>query len=325
MQFGRLSRREFGKLLGSAAMWPLAAGAQQPMVGFLSIGSAGDVPRALAAFQQGLSRAGAVEGQNVVVEYRWAERADGLSELATGLVRGEAAVIVAPTHRAAFAAKTATQTIPIVFVSTSDPADLVANFSQPAGNVTGVSCFQSGLEVKRLELLRELVPNVGTVGVLVSSDRGNPAPEVKTMQSAARVVGQQVQILTAGSAAEIDAAFQRFSRLRIGALLVNAVGPLFMTLRDRVVAWANGNAVPALYDLREFPAAGGLISYGPSLTDAYRQMGDYAGKILQGTKVGDLPVVQPTKLELVINLTTVKALGFAVPAALQGRADELLK
>jgi putative ABC transport system substrate-binding protein len=328
-----MKRRDLIIALGGALAWPLAARAQQkamPVVGFLSTGNAspGPVAPLVAAFRQGLSETGYVEGQNVAIEYRWAEgHYDRLPALAADLVGRKVDVIVStggtPT---ALAAKNATSTIPIVFRAGIDPvgAGLVASLARPGGNLTGVSMLIDELTRKRLELLSELVPQAKVIALLVNPK--NPATEnvMRDVQEAARVKGLQLPILKANSESEIDAAFATLVQLQAGALVV-AADPFLTSRREQLVALATRYAVPAIYAWREFAEAGGLISYGSSLTTAFRQLGNYAGKILKGAKPADLPVQQSTRFELVINLKTAKARGLTIPQSLLLRADELIQ
>jgi putative ABC transport system substrate-binding protein len=308
------------------ALLPSATAAQQkamPVIGILHSGS----PGPLAPFQQGLSETGYVEGQNVAIEYRWAEgRYDRLSDLAADLVGHKVDVIVTsggtPSARAA---KNATSTIPIVFASgAAIEYGLVAGLARPGGNLTGVSLLDIELTAKRLELLSELVPESKVIALLANPD--NPAAEriIRDVQEAARVKGVQLPILKAGTEGEIDTAFATLIQLQAGALIVS-VDPFFNTRREQLVALASRHAVPAIYEWREFAVAGGLISYGPSTASAYRQIGIYAGKILKGAKPADLPVQQPTTFELVVNLKTAKALALTVPQTLLARADEVIE
>jgi putative tryptophan/tyrosine transport system substrate-binding protein len=328
-----MRRREFITLLGGvAAAWPVAARAQRPatpVIGLLSSASAGSWAYQLNAFRQGLSETGYIEGQNVAMEYRWADgQYERLPSLAAELVRLEVAILVATGAGgfAAQAAKTATSTIPIVFSSALDPIKLglVASINRPGGNATGFIQFAAVLEAKRLQLLNELVPNPAVIGVLVNP--ANPAAETQMtdVHAAARSIGRQIHVVTASSEGEFDAAFASLVRQRIGGLLV-AADPFFYSRHELVVALAARHAIPAIYEWREFAAAGGLISYGNSITDAYRQIGVYAGRILKGANPADLPVVQPTKFELVINLKTAKALGLTVPSSMQLLADEVIE
>ncbi len=326
-----MKRRELIALLGgAAAAWPLAARAQQPMpvIGYLNGTSPAPSAQFVAAFRQGLNETGHAEGRNVTIEYRWAEgRYDRMTEMAADLVRRQVAVIVASGGAAAIAsAKQATATIPILFVTGSDPVqtDLVASLNRPGGNVTGVHFFTVELESKRLGLLRDLVPNAATIAVLLNPTYPNAAFHLQEVENAARRAGQQIQILSASTEAEIDVAFARLPQLRAGALLVGA-DPFFNSRRDQIVALAARYAIAAIYEQRTFAQAGGLASYGTSQTDAYRQVGIYTGRVLRGEKPADLPVVQSTKFEFVINLKTAKALGLEVPPGLSSMADEIIE
>ena len=324
-----MKRREIITLLCSAAMSPLAVRAQQkamPVIGYLGSGSPGPSAPFVAALHQGLGESGYVEGQNVAIEYRFAQgRDDQLSALATELAGRKVDVIVAFGGGAPRAAKAASQTIPIVFTIGGDPvaAGLVASLARPGGNVTGVSWLGGELTSKRLELISELVPHARVIALLVNPN--NPQNRmVREMQEAARAKGVQLPILYAGSESEIDAAFASLVQGNADALVVTAE-PFINSRRQQIVALAARHAVPAIYPLREYATAGGLISYGASLTAAYRLAGNYAGSILKGAKPADLPVQQSTIFELVVNLSTAKALGLTVPPSILSRADEVIE
>ncbi len=325
-----MRRREFVTLLGGAvATWPLAARAQQPalpVIGFLNAASPDGYAHYVAGFRQGLAEAGYIESQNVAIEYRWAEgQYERLPALAADLVHRQVAVIVANTP-AAMVASAVTTTIPIVFSSAIDPvkAGLVASLNRPGGNITGVANFDDVLGAKRLELLRELVPKAEMIGLLINPNNPNAETIASRLQEAARTLGQQIRILNASTEGEVDAAFATLAELRIGAILV-ASDPFFVSRRDQIVALAARQALPAIYQFREFPVGGGLMSYGASLADAYRQLGVYTGKILKGAKPAELPFQQVVKVEMIINLKTAKALGLTVPLSLLGRADEVIE
>jgi ABC-type uncharacterized transport system substrate-binding protein len=324
-------RREFIALVGGAIACPSAVRAQQkamPVIGYLGSGSPGTSAPFLAAFHGGLGEAGYVEGQNVAIEYRYAEgRNDRLPALAADLVGRKVDVIVATGGSAPRAAKAASQTIPIVFTIGGDPvaADLVSSFARPGGNVTGVSWLGGDLTTKRLEVASELVPQATAIALLVNPNSPQQTERVvRDMREAAREKGVQLLVLNASNESEIDAAFTSLVQGKAGALVVVAE-PFINSRRQQIVALAARHRVPAIYGIREYAAAGGLISYGASLTAAYRQTGTYAARILKGEMPGDLPVQQATTFELVINLKTAKALGLTIPATLLARADEVIE
>jgi putative tryptophan/tyrosine transport system substrate-binding protein len=325
-----MRRRDFIKVIArSAAVWPLAARAQQsamPKIGFLRSTSLADSTPFVAALRQGLKEASFVEGQNVAIELRFAEgRSDRLPELATDLIHKSVDVIVA-NDPAAVAAKAATITVPIVFITGSDPVreGLVASLNRPGGNVTGVVFIASELGAKRLELLRQLVPKATTMGVLVNPNTPETEAERRDLLAASLKIGQQLSILEVGSDSEIENAFAALVQRGAGAALIGT-GPFLTSHRQQLVALAARSRLPTMYSLREFVADGGLISYGASITEAYRQAGAYVGQILKGEKPADLPVMQSTKFEFVLNLKTAKALGLEVPPSLIALADEVIE
>jgi putative ABC transport system substrate-binding protein len=329
-----VNRREFIAALGGAATgplaaWPLAARAQQrdvPVIGFLNGQSASAFSHLATAFRMGLAEEGYVQDRNVTIEYRWAEgRVDVLGSFAAELIRRSVNVIVA-TGGAHAAAKAATASIPIVFTTPGEPVKegLVASLNRPGGNATGVSVFSTTLEAKRLELLHELLPRATKIGVLIDPNFWTANLTLPELHTAANVLGISLQILNVSSDREVRERFASLSRMGIEAVVV-AAGPFLNSARHMITELMTRSALPSVYEAREFAAAGGLMSYGPSIPDVYRWVGIYAGRILNGTKPADLPVVQPTKLHLVINLKTAKALGIDVSSALLARADEVIE
>ena len=326
-----MKRREFITILGGAAAWPLAARGQQsglPVVGFLSSTASGNSASFVAAFRQGLKDTGFVEGQNVAVDYRFAEgRNDQLPALAADLIRRNVAVIAATGGTpSALAAKAATSTIPIVFVTGEDPVrlGLVQSFNRPGGNVTGVALFANTLWPKCLELLSELTPKAAVVGALVHPGGQDGERERQAIQAAADQLGRQLVIVAAGAEGDIEPAFAALAEKHVGALIVSP-DALFTNRRDQIAALAARHGVPTIYQWRDYIAAGGLMSYGTSLPDSFRQEGTYVGRILKGEKPADLPVQQPTKFELVINLKTAKTLGLTIPPGMLAIADEVIE
>jgi putative ABC transport system substrate-binding protein len=323
-----IGRRQFISALGGTAIgWPLAARAQQPAMVFVGlIGGALEDPQ-ISAVRQGLEETGYAEGRNVTIEYRSADgRFDRLPALAAELVANPVAVIIAAAPPAAMAAETATATIPIVFVVGTDPVELglVSSLDRPDRNVTGVTFLATTLGAKRLELLRALVPNVAKTAFLINLRNATSEPQIGDIQAAASTLGIELLIVPAGSERDIDAAFASFAQQRVEAVIVGG-DQFFFSRREQLVGLAARKAIPAIYYLREYVVAGGLASYGTSYTDAYRRGGIYAGKILKGAKPADLPVLQPTKFDLVINKKTAKALGLIVPPTLLALADEMIE
>jgi ABC-type uncharacterized transport system substrate-binding protein len=325
-----IGRREFITLLGGAAAWPLAARAQQPampVIGYLGAGSSATNASTTATFRQTLAGAGYVEGRNVAIEYRFAEgKYDRLPALAAELVRRPVAVIVAVTTPAALAAKAATTTIPIVFIAAEDPVKvgLVANLARPGGNVTGGSILFAELGPKQLGLLREIVPTAVRIGLLVNPSNVNAADLTKDLTAAGAAMGVQIELVQASNILEIDAAFASLVRKRVDALVVGT-DSFFFNRRLQLATLATRHAIPAVSNTREYAEAGGLMSYGTSLVEAFRQVGVYTDRILQGAKPADLPVVQSSKFEFVINLSTARALGIDIQPTLLARADEVIE
>jgi ABC-type uncharacterized transport system substrate-binding protein len=326
-----MRRREFITLLGGATAWPILVRAQtpgMPVIGFLNPASPGSFAPFVSAFHQGLKEAGYVEGQNVAVEYSWAHgQYDRLPMLASELVARRVTVIAATGGDvSALAAKAATTTIPIVFDTSSDPVEvgLVASLNRPGGNLTGVSMLTVELVPKRLELLCEVVPTATVIGLLVNPMRTSAGSETRGMQSAVSALGRRSVVLNASSERDLSVAFATLGQQQVDALVVNGDN-LFISLRDQLAALSARYAVPTMYGDRQYVVAGGFMSYNSSLTNTYRQVGVYTGKILKGEKPADLPIQQPTKLELVINLKTAKTLGLTVPPTLLARADEVIE
>jgi ABC-type uncharacterized transport system substrate-binding protein len=326
-----IERRKFlASLLGGAVtVWPLAARAQQatPVVGFLNGASPDGYAPYVAAFRQGLNEAGYVDGQNVTIEYRWAEgHYDRLPALAADLIQRKVTVIAATTSPAARAAKTATSTVPIVFTTGDDPIKLglVASLNRPEGNVTGVSNLIVELGSKQLGLLRELAPGTTAIAVLMNPNFPGTERQLRDVEAAARALGLQLIVLTASTEREMETAFATMAQ-KSGVALLVGVDPFFLERRDHIVSLAARHSIPAMYPVREFAVAGGLMSYGSDFADSYRQAGIYTGRIVRGEKPADLPVQRSTKFEFVINFKTAKALGLAVPNSMQLLADEVIE
>jgi putative tryptophan/tyrosine transport system substrate-binding protein len=326
-----MRRREAIRLVGCAAAWPLAAWGQQaavPVIGFMSGRSPADSDYLVDAFRQGLREAGYFEGETISVEYRWADGDyDRLPGLASDLLRRNVLVLVAVGgDLSAVAAKRATSSVPIVFGMGGDPlkAGLVASFNRPGGNATGFTLLTNQIEPKRVGLLHELVPSVSLLGALINPSFPPAARELEDIENATRSINQSLFVARAINDAELEAAFASFVEQRVGAVLV-AAAPFFDTRSTQIIALAAKHRLPAMYQFRQYAVAGGLISYGPSITDSYKQAGVYAGRILRGAKPGDLPVLQPTKFEMVINLKTANALGLAIPNTMQLLADEVVE
>jgi putative ABC transport system substrate-binding protein len=326
-----MRRRELIAIAGGAAVaWPLSARAQHggiPVVGFLHYASPNKLTHLADAFRQGLQEAGYIEGQNVVIEYRWAEgQYDRLPALAADLVRRQVSVIAAGGSVAAQAAKNATTTIPVVFTSGADPVatGLVASLSRPGGNISGMSLLAAEMATKRLELIRDLLPRARAIAMITNPAFPGSLSEMAEVEAAGRLIGMQIHKVIASSPSDLDAAFATISQLSVDAFTVGADG-FFITRHEQFVALAAHYALPGIYPFPDFPESGGLLSYGLDLADAYRQAGVYAGRILKGANPADLPVMQPTKFQLVINLKTANALGLTVPQALLVRADEVIE
>jgi putative tryptophan/tyrosine transport system substrate-binding protein len=325
-----MKRREFIMLIGGVAAWPVAARAQQagamPLVGFLNAGSRGGLPEFVAAFHQGLKEGGFVEGQNVAIEYRWADgRNDRLPALAADLVRRQVAVIVS-NFPGVLPAKAATTTIPIVFLTPGDPVTqgFVASLNRPGGNVTGISFFNATLGSKRLELLHQMVPKAGTIAFLMNPSVPTRQVDLQATQAAAQTLAVKLRVLEATNESEINAAFATLAQEKPDALIVNP-DPYMTSRREQIVALLARLSMPSMHSPRDWVVSGALMSYATNVVDSYRQAGVYAGRILKGEKPGDLPVMQPTRFELVINLKTAKALGLQIPDKLLALADEVIE
>jgi ABC-type uncharacterized transport system substrate-binding protein len=328
-----MRRRDFITIIGGAvAAWPLATHAQQPampVIGFLSGGTPANYAHLVAAFREGLGEIGYVEGRNVIIEYRWAEEArfDRLKSLAADLVERRVSLIAATGgSNSVMAAKSVTETIPIVFTGGGDPVKLgfVASLNRPGGNATGVTNISAMLETKRLDLLGEIVPKAAGMAALINPNNPNAEVEEKGLRSAANMLGRKMLVVHASNEADFDQAFVTVVQAGIGALVV-VLDPFFRVQRDRLVELAARHGLPTIYSAREFAVAGGLMSYGANVSTMYRQAGIYAGRILNGERPSNLPVVQPTKFELVINLKTARALGLDIPAKLLALADEVIE
>jgi putative ABC transport system substrate-binding protein len=331
MQFGQLTRREFISLFAGTAAWPLAAQAQQaamPVIGFMSGRSLADSGYLAEAVRQGLRDTGYSEGESIVIEYRWANGDYArLPGFASDLLQRKVLVLVAVGgDPSPIAAKQVTSTVPIVFGMGGDPvkAGLVASFNRPGGNATGFTLLTNQMEAKRIGLLHELVPGVSLLGAMVNPSFPPAARQLEDIENAIRSIKQNLFVAKAETDHDLETAFTSFVEQKVGAVLV-AAAPFFDTRKDRIIALAAEHRLPTMYHFREYAAAGGLISYGPSITESYKQAGVYAGRILRGTKPGDLPVLQPTKFEMVINQKTANALGFAIPNTIQLLADEVIE
>ena len=325
-----MRRRDFIKVVGYAAAWPLTVSAQQPamqVIGYLGTGSAELNAELLRAFRQGLRELGYIEGQNLAIEYRWAEQNDRMPALATDLVGRKLAVIVADSTPSVLALQAATSTIPIIFLTAGDPValGLVASLNRPGGNLTGMTIIWLEMGQKWLQLLHDLVPTANTFALLVNpTSRVLAEAQSQNLGEAARTLGLQLRVLSASTDSELNTAFATLTQLRVGGLVISS-DAFFYTRIAQLAALAARHAVPAIFGFSGFPAAGGLMSYGSDINDAFRQIGIYTGRVLKGEKPADLPVVQSTKVQLVINLKTAKALGLTVPATLLATADEVIE
>ena len=325
-----MRRREVIALIGGAAVWPIGAGAQQglPVIGVLGSTSLAEWAHPIDAFREGLAEAGLIEGRHVAIEFRWARNQfDLLPALAAELVARQVDVIFTTGGTiSALTAKAATSTIPVVFIIGADPVrlGLVASLNRPGGNVTGVTALLNSLVAKRLQLMRELVPAATAIGLLVNPKNPNAESDTRDVETAARALGLKIHVANASIESEFAPAFSNFVGERVGAMLI-LPDPLFLGRRDEITALATRHALPAMYDRRELAVASGLISYGPSFTDANRQAGIYTARIIKGERPADLPVVQPTKFELVVNLRTARALNLTIPPTLLARADEVIE